>query len=118
MSCQFVQTMSIQRQFIAPRMKVRRKRRARRLRFMLAPLLLFLTLLLQISVRVQIIERGYSREQLRADALRKDTELRQLKLDLALSTRPADLTRSAESRVGLKPVDPKLVRALLDKGEG
>ena len=121
MSHQIVQTMTVRRQLVAPRIQVARpprpRRIRRRLRAMLAPFLLFITLLAQISVRVQLVERGYELEQLRSAALGKDTELRQLKLDLALATLPTDLTRSAESRVGLRPVDPQKVRAMITKDE-
>ena len=88
--------------------------RRRRVRNLIAPGLLFLTLLAQISIRVEIVEHGYRLEQLRESALKADASLRQLKLDLAVATRPADLTNAAQKTLGLYPVNPNHVRAMLE----
>ena len=116
MSQQIAQTLSIQKQFVAPRMRViETGQKNRRLRNLIAPGLLFVTLLAQISIRVEIVEKGYQLEQLRESALKADSSLRQLKLDLAVATRPSDLTNSAQKSLDLLPVNPNHVRAMLEE---
>lgn len=114
MHTQVAQTVSIERQLIMPRANVRVRRRKRHLKRLIAPLLLFVTLLAQISIRVRLIEEGYEFERLRVEALAKDSALRQAKMELAMVTRPGDVTEKATKRLGFVGADPVQVRALLE----
>ena len=118
MSYQAVQSYGIiRRQTVAPRkINIQRARRRVRLRRLLPPVLLFSTLLLQLCIRVEIIERGYEVERLRSSALKKDAELRQLKLELALATTPRLVSEAAEDRLLMQTLAPDRVRAISEEG--
>jgi len=87
-----------------------------RLKRLIPPALLFATLLLQLSIRVQIIESGYEVERLRSSALKKDAELRRLRLELALATTPRLVSEAAEQRLHMGTVTPERVRAVSEEG--
>ena len=107
------QVLRMQDQFVNPRANARERRPRRRSRkHLIAPLLLFFTLLLQLWVRVEIVERGYRLETLRESALKQDTSLRQLRLELAYVSRPKSLTDQAGQKLGLNPLCPQRVRRL------
>lgn len=113
MSYQAVQTLTIQQQAVVPRLAVKQLRRSRkRMSHLLPPILLFSTLLLQLTIRIEIIEHGYEVERLRAIALQKDAQLRQLRLDLAYATRPKLLSESATKRLELGLLSPERVREI------
>lgn len=76
------------------------------------PLVLFSVLMFQLWVRISIISAGYEIERLRADAIRNDALLRQLKLERALVTRPSRLTDEAGRRLRLEPTPPNRIRTL------
>ena len=68
--------------------------------------------MLQLWVRVSIMEGGYGLERLRAEAVKSDALLRQLKFERALVTRPGTLTREAVQRLGFEPTMPVQIRKL------
>lgn len=86
--------------------------RPRSLRRLVAPALLFFTLMLQLWIRVSIMEGGYDLERLRAQAVKSDVLLRQLKFERALVTRPGTLSGEARSRLGFEPTMPCQIRKL------
>lgn len=109
---------SLGRQTVITRAKARSHAvaRPRSLRRLAAPTFLFLTLMLQLWVRVTIIEGGYDLERLRAEAVKSDALLRQLKFERALVTRPGSLTGEAARRLGFEPTMPAQIRKL-ERGE-
>ena len=74
--------------------------------------MLFCSLLLQLCIRIEIIEQGYNVERLRSVALKKDAELRRLKLDLAFATTPKLMTDAAEKRLEMNLLTPDRVRTM------
>lgn len=81
-------------------------------RCLLPGVFLFLVLVAQLSVRLQITEYSYELEQTRTEALRKDTQLRKLRLELAYVSRPQALRNEAEVRLGLVKTLPQQLRTL------
>ena len=59
--------------------------------------ILFLVLLLQVGLRIHIVERGYEVASVQNDLLEHDAELRQLRADYASLVRAARLERIATS---------------------
>lgn len=107
----------LQSQVVQRRVTVRHPRGLRTIQI-LPPCLLFLALLLQLGIRVMLIERAYRLETLRQQALAKDVELRTLRADVALVTRPKDLAQQAGSRLGLIQLSPERVRRIEMRREG
>lgn len=81
------------------------------LRDLAAPLFLFFTLLLQIWFRVEIVSKGYELQVQREKALRQDSELRQLNLDLAVLTHSKNLGEEA-AKLGLSAPVAKQIREI------
>lgn len=104
-------TVGLNTQVVYRRTAVRRARRVGASQ-LLPPCLLFLALLLQLGIRVVLIERAYRLETLRQEALAKDIELRTLRADVALVTRPKDVATQANERLGLKLLSPERVRRM------
>jgi cell division protein FtsL len=80
------------------------------LSYMAAAVFLFVSLLGQLTVRVQYMELGYALEASRAEALKYDARYRELKVEQALLTRPTRLTEMANNKIGLEPTSPQQVR--------
>lgn len=73
---------------------------------------LFCSLLLLVSVRVNILQRSYDLENVRLSALQNDTKLRELKLEYAYQTQPARLRERAIKELGMRPLMPQQVRRI------
>lgn len=86
------------------------------LRFRLIPgIFLFIVLALQLWVRISTIEKGYELEKLRETALKNDVRLRQLRLELAYTARPAELIKRANHELGFVALAPQRIRKLVRK---
>jgi len=96
------------RQFVTNR-NSRRVRRAS-VADLLPVVVLFFVLVAQLSVRIVIIEKSYSLEQLRFSALERDSELRQLKLELAYATRPMVIASKAKEDLNFIPLSVQKTR--------
>ena len=81
-----------------------------RRKLLLSMSLLFIVLAAQLGLRVYITERGYEIERMRMIALANDTELRELDFTYALKTRPNELIKQAQSRLGVEPLAPYQIR--------
>ena len=75
-------------------------------------LLLFLSLLGQLTVRVKITEENYRLEALRNSALHADAELRERRYELASLTRPVMLEQRARSELQMVSLPPQRVRRI------
>src|SRR5262249_9132649 len=106
------QALTLQQQFVVPKARVHAQRPRRKLAHLLPPIFLFAALLLQLIIRIEITERGYTLESLREEALKADNELRTLRLQLALVTTPTRLTDVAEQKLGMNPLCPQRVRQI------
>lgn len=106
------QVVHIREQVVLPRLNVTEVKTARSWP-VFPPLLLFLVLLFQLSIRLQIISQGYSLEQFRSQALSQDSELRELRLKLAFATRPKHVGEKAATALGMGPLYPQRVRQIL-----
>lgn len=87
------------------------KPRLIRFKHLWAPLFLFVTLLLQIWFRIEIVSKSYNLESIREEALRNDSELRQLNLELAVITHSKKLEEQA-AKLGLKAPVAKQIREI------
>ena len=76
----------------------------------IVPLTLFVVLLLQLWVRVNIIQSGYELEALRSNALKNDAYLRHKRLELAYLARPDVLRKRAAIELKMVPLAPQRVR--------
>jgi hypothetical protein len=94
------------------RTRVRSASRKGLIRHYLLALVLFLTLIFQLSVRLQVTNLNYEIEQLRIEALRNDDKLRKLGLDYAYLTSPKVLSEMAEEKLGMESIAPQRVRRL------
>ncbi len=116
MSYPVVQSLKVEQAFLPPRARVgvhgKQRRRGRKLARLVPPFILFCTLLMQLSIRLAIIEHGYELETLRGQALTADTELRQRRLELAMSTRPKQMADRAQNKLGMSLVPALRVRTL------
>jgi len=74
--------------------------------------MLFLALSIQLGVRVEVTQKSYMMEQLRAQALENDILLRDLKLNYAWITNPEQLGERAATSLGLKAPEIGAVRKL------
>ena len=72
--------------------------------------LLFLVLLAQLSIRVQILDTGYDIESVRTELLHSDTEYRELRMKYAFVSRPSSLGNKAQSDLGLNTTVPQRLR--------
>ncbi|MCB0360131.1 MAG: hypothetical protein KDD44_10855 [Bdellovibrionales bacterium] len=79
---------------------------------------LFCCLLVQLGIRLSIIERGYEHEQLRAETLRLDNQLRAIDAKLAVASRTSRVRHVALQRLGLEAVPPERLRTLMSHGGG
>ena len=82
----------------------------RRLLFSLV--FLFFVLLGQLALRVIITEKGYEMEKLRTVALSNDADLRELDFTYAFQTRPAEILKMANDRLGMVMAAPQQIRKL------
>lgn len=71
------------------------KRLRRRLNLILPAIILFIALLFQLTVRLEVVRLGYEVESMRLLALEKDNFLDRLKMDLAIVSRPERLSNVA-----------------------
>ena len=81
-----------------------------RRKLLLSMSMLFVVLASQLGLRVYITEKGYEIERMRMIALANDTELRELDFTYALKTRPNELIKRAEGRLGVEPLAPYQIR--------
>ncbi len=113
---QAMQSLRVEQAFLPSRARVgvhgERRKMSRKLARLIPPFVLFSTLLMQLSIRLAIIEHGYELETLREQALSVDTELRQQRLELAMTTRPKLIAERAEKRLGMNLVPAVRVRTL------
>ena len=91
---------------IAPQSQVYVSRR----KLLLSLSMLFIVLATQLGLRIYITEKGYEIERMRMVALANDTELRELDFTYALKTRPNELIKQAEARLGVEPLAPYQIR--------
>ena len=103
------QVVNISEQVVLPRMNVKEVKRQSSWQ-LLPPVLLFVVLLAQLTIRVQIIGQGYALEELRAQAVRSDAVLRDTKLKLAYATRPRQLVEKASKELGMVTLCPQRIR--------
>ncbi len=75
-----------------------------KLRYLWAPLFLFITLLLQIWFKIEIVSKSYQLEAIREEALKNDSQLRQLNLELAVVTHSKKLGEEAAKLGFVAPV--------------
>lgn len=75
--------------------------------------LLFISLLFQLFVRIQIIQTGYRVHNERARALELDRELRELRSQLAFATSPKQLLARAEKELGLTVTPPQRLKTVV-----
>lgn len=73
-------------------------------------LLLFVALVAQVSVRSMVVDRAYQIEELRTQALKNDTVLRELKSRYSLLAGPSQVTERARSSLQLVPLSPQRMR--------
>jgi len=71
---------------------------------------LFLALLCQLVVRLNVLQTCYEIESVRVNALQYDSELRELKLKFAVLTSPEKLIVEAENRLALTPTNRNEMR--------
>ena len=91
---------------VAPQVQSNVSRR----KLLLSMSMLFVVLAAQLGLRVYITGRGYEIERMRMIALANDTELRSLDLGYALKTRPNELIKRAQDRLGMEPLAPYQIR--------
>ena len=75
--------------------------------------MLFLVLLLQIWIRVEIIQAGYRLEEVRTAALKQDAQLRELKFEYAAKASPSVVRDRAQKELGLRPMLPQAIRKVI-----
>ena len=80
-----------------PRIRKSKKRRLIGLKDFIAPTILFSTLIFQLWLRIEIIEKGYKLESSREIALKNDAQLRELQMQLAKLTHHTNLENKASS---------------------
>lgn len=80
-------------------------------RHLWAPLFLFVTLLLQIWFRIDIVSKSYNLEAIREKALKNDSALRQLNMELAVITHSKKLGEEA-AKLGLLAPVAKQIREI------
>jgi hypothetical protein len=72
---------------------------------------LFLALLFQVLVRIQLVHTGYQVHALRKNALSYDNELRELSAKLAVATCPKNLIARAQKELNLTITPPQRIRS-------
>ena len=77
---------------------------------------LFVALLCQLVVRLQVLQTCYEIESVRVNALEYDSELRDLKMQFAVLTRPESLAVEAENRLALTTTNRDELRAVKERG--
>ena len=94
------------------RISVRAPRRSRghSLLRVVPAVLMFFALAAQLYVRLEVVAASYRLEQLRATALRNDARLRELRLQKAERSSPAELTQRANFELSMVAVPPQRVR--------
>ncbi len=102
--------MLLGQQFVISRVPVRRRGLRIPLWQIVPPVMLFFALLLQLGIRVILVEKGYRLETLRQEALAKDSELRGIRASLAQRTRPSDLAEKAQQQLGMSVLSADRVR--------
>ncbi len=79
---------------------------------LLPALFLFFSLLLQLVVRLEIVENGYLLESLRHQALQRDAKLRELQYELSSLTRPMMVEYRARHELEMKALSPQRIRRI------
>lgn len=97
-------------QAVVPRDPARQQRIRRR--ELAAAIFLFVTLLGQLVIRLELIEKRYELGELRAEALKRDSELRQLRFQYAELTRPSISELRAEVDLSMTPTTPQQLRKI------
>jgi hypothetical protein len=109
----YIQRLSSVETQAGARIKLKPRIRRRILLRRVIPLsVLFLSLLFQLFVRVQIIHAGYAVSEKRQNALAHDRELRELRSHLAQVTSPKILLARAEKELGLFVTPPQRLRTV------
>lgn len=106
----FVNRESLTQQFVAPRDTTYRERFHRR--EIAAAIFLFVTLLVQLVIRLELIGRRYELGELRAEALKHDSELRELRFEYAALTQPSKLEARAAGELSMMPTVPQQLRKI------
>ena len=81
-----------------------------RKRLLISMFALFCVLATQLSLRLVITDKGYEIERMRMIALNNDSDLRDLRLMYAYQTRPTEVIKLAEQRLGMVPLQPSQIR--------
>ncbi len=89
------------------------KGRDRNLARIIPASLIFLALITELWVRIEILRTGYVLETFRASALKNDVLLRDLNSQYALYTSPARISNRAQENFSLRPTTPQRVRRLV-----
>jgi cell division protein FtsL len=84
--------------------------RAIRKRDIVVPAILFVALICQLTVRVSTLQHHYELQSLREEALARDRQIRQLKLDYAYLSRPQRLEQRATQELGMIKLPPQRIR--------
>lgn len=71
---------------------------------------LFFALFCQLSVRISVMRTAFEIENIRQSALASDLQLRQLDLQYASLSRPADIRKRANENLQLVPIEKDAVR--------
>ena len=82
--------------------------------FLIFPaVILFLVLLLQVSVRIMLVEKSYKLEEVRSSILSNDELLREVNLELARLYDPVFMQQQARSRLGMSATPPQRIRHVI-----
>jgi len=100
----------LNRQTLALRPNVRIKFKT--IKQYIPPLVLFVCLLLQLTVRLQSLKSSYLVEELRQHALNKDAELRQVQFEYAALTSPNNLLKLAGEKLSMTKLAPQNMRKI------
>lgn len=74
---------------------------------------LFFVLVLQVCVRLEFMNLGYELHLLRSEALRRDSLLRELRLQAAQLSSPSEISKRAPGELRLIPTPPQNVRRVI-----
>ncbi|MCB0324043.1 MAG: hypothetical protein KDD69_10735 [Bdellovibrionales bacterium] len=84
----------------------------RKVRRIVLACILFAGLLIQLGVRLAIIEEGYRLEALRRETLLNDERLRAVRLEWSTQSRPSALADAAAERLSLYATMPQRIRRI------
>ncbi len=75
-------------------------------------ILLFIALSIQLYVRLSVIHKSYDLERLRVDTLKADSELRELEVVYAVTSKPLNVKMRSKKTLGLDITEPSKVRRM------